>query len=137
MASTPRSLTREQCVDHIVGMMQRNEWRRGRSGPPLAREWGVDERTVRGYAAEASNVLRREIQDPEAVKQDVSVVMRVAMDMAMEDGKYRDAVAAGDVLTRILGARSPERHEVTMTPEQAAAKYREITGMDWKPGGSE
>jgi transposase len=42
----------------------------------------------------------------------------------------------------LLERRYPERyslkqriaHEVTMTPEQARAKYRELTGTDW-PGG--
>lgn len=128
------ALTRAQCIEHIVALMQRNEWRRGRSGVGLAREWGLDESTVRGYAADASNILRREIQNVDDVKEDVSVVMRVAIDAAMEAGKFRDAVAAADVLTRILGARAPERtQEVPVNPDEAAKRWKELTGQEWKP----
>lgn len=125
------SLTRSDRVDIIYAMMDRGEWIRGVSGPPLAKQWGVDERTVRAYAAEAWNILKRSVANPEEVQTDVSTILRRDIERASAEGRYSDTAKLGDVLTRILGARAAEKHEVTMTEDKARETWERLTGKPW------
>ncbi len=125
-------LTRDAKVDHIVGLMERGEWVRGKSVVALAREWGEPESTVRNYSQEAWGVAKREIQDPDRVKADVAAILRGTLDRAVEAGKFGVAAKLGDVLTRILGARAAEKHEVVMSEEAARQRVKDITGMTWE-----
>lgn len=112
-------------------MMQRGEWRRGDSAPLLAAEWGLATATVEGLSAEASRIVAREVSDPERVKVDVSTVLLRDIHRASEACEFGDVARLADVVTKIIGARAPEKHEIAMSEEQARAKYRELTGKEW------
>lgn len=111
-----------QRVETIVGMMRRGEWVPGRSGPQLANEWGLADDSLRHLAAEASRIVAREVTDPDRVKVDVSTVLLRDMHRASEAEEFGDVARLGDVVTRIVGARAPERHEVAVVVAQYEAR---------------
>lgn len=118
-------------VERIAGMMRSLEWVRGKSAPVLAKEWKLATATVEALAAEASRVVSREVTDPEAFKVEVATVLRENLYRASNAGEFNAVAKLGDVVSRIVGARAPEKHEIQLTEEQALAKYRELTGKDW------
>ncbi len=109
-------------VERIVGMMQRGEWRRGESAPELAAEWGVATNTVEQLSSEASRVVAREVSDPDRVKVDVSTVLMRDLNRASACADFGSVARIGDVVTRIVGARAPERHEHAVV----VAKYEAL-----------
>ena len=113
-------------------MMRRGLWVRGTTAPVLAKRWGVSVTRVEDISAEASRMIAREIQDPERVKVDVSTVLLQNLHRASEAREFTAVAKLGDVVTRVLGARAPERtQEVPLSEEQARARYRELTGREW------
>lgn len=98
-------------VERIAGMMRRNEWVRGQSAGPLAAEWGLAENTVTQLASEASRVVAREVTDPQRVKEDVSIILMRDIERASAAAEFGDVARIADVVTKIVGARAPERHE--------------------------
>lgn len=115
-----------QRVEWIVGMMRRGEWRRGESAGPLADEWGLAIATVEGIAAEASRVVAREVTDPERVKVDVSTVLMKDLERASACAEFGDVARIADVVTRIVGARAPEKHEHTVYAGMAPAQMLDV-----------
>jgi hypothetical protein len=119
-----------QRVERIVGMMRRGEWQRGESAPVLAEEWGLVTATVEGLAVEASRVVAREVTDPERVKVDVSTILMRDIERASAVASFGDVARIGDVVTRIVGARAPEKHDHRhvvyegMTPAQTLDAVR-------------
>lgn len=114
-------------VDHIVGLMRRLEWERGHTAGVLAAEWGLAVSTVENYAAEAWRRVSAGVKDPEALRDDVSVFLRARLAKADSD---KSVGILSDVLTRIQGARAPEKHEHThrfegMPPEAMLARVDE------------
>lgn len=111
-----------QRVERIVGMMRRGEWRRGESGEELAEEWSLADATVRELAAEASRIVSREVTDPDRVKVDVSTILLRDIERASAAAEFGDVARLGDVVTRIVGARAPEKvehtHYAAMQPAQ-------------------
>lgn len=100
-------------MERIVGMMRRGEWRRGESSEPLAEEWGMALASVEDMAAEASRTVLREVTDPDRVKGDVAVVLMRDLERASAAAEFGDVARIADVATKIVGARAPERQEVT------------------------
>lgn len=100
-----------QRVERIAEMMQRGEWERGKSAIPLAEEWGLAVATVEGLSAEASRVVARRLNDPGRLKTDVSLVLMNNLYRASAAGEFGDVAKLGDVVTKVVGARAPERHE--------------------------
>ncbi len=111
-------------------MMRRGEWRRGESGDVLAKEWGLAPATVRELSAEASRIVSREVTDPDRVKVDVSTILMRDIERASEAASFGDVARLGDVVTRIVGARVPERvdhrhvHYEGMPPAQVLDAVR-------------
>jgi hypothetical protein len=98
-------------VETIAGMMRRLEWDRGVSGPMLAKEWGLEVNTVNHLAAEASRLVMHEVTDPEGLKVEVATVLRENLHRASRASEYKAVASLADVVTKIVGARAPERHE--------------------------
>jgi hypothetical protein len=122
--------TREERVDFIAEVMTALKWERGKSGPPLARLWGVTEATVRDYAAEAS---RRVTADAEEVRREITVRGLGMLRAAHHDGQARDFAALGKLLADVSGANAPAKHEVLAgtlepSPAEAARLVRERFG---------
>lgn len=103
-------LTVEQRVAHIVGMMERFEWERGKSAPVLAESWGLATATVEGHAAEAH---RRVVADPDEVRRDITVGAKQLMKRAIATGDCQGWKAVGDLLASVSGAKAPEKRELT------------------------
>lgn len=116
-----RPTTVAERVERIVGMMSRNEWRRGDSAPVLAEEWGLAVNTVEQLASEASRIVAREVTDPDRVKVDVSAVLMGDLRRASQAADFGNVARIGDVVTRIVGARAPERHEHAVVVAQYEA----------------
>lgn len=98
-------------VERIAEMMRIGVWVRGDSAPMLAREWGLAVATVEGLSAEASRVVAREVRDPEGLKTEVATVLRENLHRASRASEYKAVASLADVVTKIMGARAPERHE--------------------------
>lgn len=114
-----------QRVERIVGMMRRNEWVRGESAAVLAAEWGLATNTVEQLSSEASRVVAREVTDPERVKVDVSTILMRDIERASAAAEFGDVARIADVVTKIVGAREPERREVDVSVRQYAQLSRE------------
>lgn len=114
-------------VDHIVGMMERFEWVRGKSGPELAKLWGVALPTVEGHAAEAS---RRVVGDKDEAIRDITVGARRLFLEAVKKGDQKGAKAIGDLWADIAGAKAPSRQDIAAAvydvSDATPAKAREI-----------
>lgn len=124
-------LTVEQRVTHIVGMMERLEWVRGKSGPILAAEWGVSLSVVEKASAEAH---RRCVADRDDAARDISQGALKLFREAILNGDAKAAKLMGDLLADVSGARAPERRELSATvtagatPEEASRLVRETFG---------
>lgn len=98
-------------VDRIIDMMRVDTWVRGKSAKPLAKEWGVEVCTVERMAAEASRAVAREVTDPQKLKEEVSVVLVQNLHRASAAREFKAVASLGDVVTKIVGARAPEKHQ--------------------------
>jgi hypothetical protein len=98
-------------VEAIAEQMRTGVWRRGESAVYLASEWGLAVATVEGLSAEASRVVAREVNDPEGLKTEVATVLRENLHRASRASEYKAVASLADVVTKIVGARAPERHE--------------------------
>jgi hypothetical protein len=110
-AGTPSVADR---VTHIVGMMARLEWSRGRSAGPLAEQWGLSLNTVEKHAAEASRIVKADL-DKDEIGRDVGVIAREALLAAKAVNDFKGIKAMADVLLDISGARAPTKVENKIT----------------------
>lgn len=116
-------------IAFIADMMRRLEWKRGKSAPVLAERWGLSVGCVESYSAEARRIVCREVTDPERVRADVSTVLLENLERASDAGEFRAVASLGDVVTRIVGARSPERIDLSSrSDEELLARWQELTG---------
>jgi hypothetical protein len=119
--------TVEERIAHIVGMMERFEWVRGKSSPALAELWGLSVKTVEGNASEAS---RRIVGDKDETARDITIGARRLFIDAVNSGDAKGAKAIGDLWADISGAKAPTRQEIGAViadaTEATPAKAREI-----------
>lgn len=114
-------------LDLISDMMRRLTWERGRTAAMLAAEWGLAVATVEDMAAEAWRRVSADVKDPEVLRDDIAVHLKARL----ADARYaKDAATLADVLTKIQGARAPEKVEHThrfegMPPEAMLARVDE------------
>lgn len=116
-------LTVEQRVSHIVGMMERFEWERGRSGPKLAAEWGLSLSTVEKDSAEAS---RRCTADADEVRRDITLGGRKLLKGAIEEGDRAGFRQVAEILASVSGAKAPEKHQIGALDAATPGKAREV-----------
>ena len=146
-AKRGKNLTVEERIQFVVSLMEAGQFRRGRTGKMLAKEWGLSVSAVGNITCEASRIVKRAILDPETVSVDVSLALRHELEAAQDDAsslrgtreglKARDQViAAAKVWSDITGATAPqkldiEHKETQATPEDAArimrAKFGKVT----------
>lgn len=120
--------TTEERVNFIADMMENLSWERGKSARRLAKEWGLSEKTIQGYSAEAS---RRVVADAEDARRDITAGCRKLFRDSVNAMDARGARAVGELWATVSGAKAPERHQVTTveaSPEAAAAAVREAFG---------
>jgi hypothetical protein len=113
MASPDRA-TRDE-VDERVGvieaLMRRAQWERGRSNRVMAKQWDCSVDAVNDYAAEAGRRVRAEVTDRDEVQVTVCAALSTVVREGLRDGDRAAVVRAGDVWSRVVGARAAERHE--------------------------
>lgn len=95
-----RPLTVADRVEYIAGLMERMEWRTGKTAGELGALWHLDENTVEGYAAEAS---RRVTAQPEAIHRDITVGGLQLLRDAVERNDPRAFKQVGELLANISG----------------------------------
>lgn len=103
--------------------MQRDEWSKDKQAL-LAAEWKVKPSTVEQMASEASRrvvFLASLVTDPERLKADVSSVLMRSLHSAAEKGSHSDVARVGDIVTRIVGARAPERKDLRLEMSELEA----------------
>jgi hypothetical protein len=96
----------------IEDLMHRLEWRRGRTGPELAKNWGVSLSTLEKLASEASRRVRATVTDPELVQLTVSIALQRVLHDAIRDNDRRSVVEAAKVWAQISGATSAQKVEL-------------------------
>jgi Txe/YoeB family toxin of Txe-Axe toxin-antitoxin module len=99
-------------VDVIVGLMQRDEWQRTTSAEALAAEWRVAPATMEALASEASRrvvFISGLVTTPEKLQADVAGVLVRSLHAAYAKGSHADVARVGDIVTKIVGARAPDR----------------------------
>lgn len=128
--ATPRETAGR--IEHIAALMRSRVWVRGRTAGLLATEWGLEESTVRNLSAEAFRLVARESAGAvERIREDLGELLVQDAFRASEDGKFGDEARLADVASRILGARAPEKVDVTvqtfaqLQPPAMLAKVRE------------
>lgn len=109
-APTRTILTVDERVDHIVEIMKRLEWVRGKSAPRLAAEWGLALSTVEGHSAEAHRLLKA---DRDEVDRNITIIATRAMVQAENAGDFQGIKAMGTLLLDVSGARAPAKQELT------------------------
>ena len=118
-------------------MIRKLEFKHGDSNYDLAKEWGVAPATVADYVLEAKRKLAKELTDPDAVR---GVLSSRLTTVALEGGD-KDAVAAAKVLAQLTGVNAPtvvvNRNIEEMTLEEKKARYKELTGHEWKGDSKE
>lgn len=111
---SPERATRDEVDERIAiveGLMRRAQWERGRSNRLLAKQWGCSIDAVNDYAAEAGRRVRADLTDREEVQITVCAALSTVVREGLRDGDRSSVVRAGDVWSRIVGARAPEKHE--------------------------
>lgn len=128
--ATPPSVTRtrESYVTEIMALMRANAWVRGKTGPALARTWGVTQSAVESYSAEASRRVMAEVRDKDAVTDHLGLAMSRMVDTGTDrfvsekdTDAGRVAVAAGQAWAKLVGAEAPTKLEVSVVAQQYAA----------------
>lgn len=139
-------------VRDCVDLMTAGRWVTGHSNRVIAKKHGVSPATVKNWATSASRIIRASVEpDREDIRARMVATLDTVVARAMRlkkpvymrgDGEgvttlmdapdLRAAVAAIDTQARLLGL-VVQKHEVSMTEDEARAKYRELTGQEW-PG---
>lgn len=117
----------ERRISQIEQMMRALTWDRGRSNRELAARWNVAVATVNDYAAEAGRRVRAEVRNVDAVTDTVCV----RLDRIVRTGEDREATKAADVWTKIVGARAPEKSEVTVQTAEAFDRLDKAGKLAW------
>lgn len=106
-------LTVEERITHIMGMMARLEWVRGKSAHPLAEEWGLAVGTVENHSTEA----HRRLMSPEAYDDIKALLIHGSVELfrsAVVEGDRTGGRAIGDLLASITGAKAPQKIDATV-----------------------
>lgn len=121
----------ENRINAIMDLMRDLRWRRGSSGPMLAKQWGLGEHRLKELAAEASRRLRAEYEDPERNAVSVYTTLEAVMfDGAASSvpGEKAAAVNAARLMSELLGmgpkkdqGPSGESTEIIITTRGAPA----------------
>lgn len=118
-------------------MIRKLEFKHGDSNYDLAAFWKVQPRTIADYVLEAKKRLAAELTNPDAVR---GVLSSRLTKVALE-GTDKDAVAAAKVLAQLTGVNAPtvvvNRNIEEMTLEEKKARYKELTGHEWKGDSKE
>lgn len=141
MSTKLSKLKREEYIQHICDMMRELTFKRGRTAKDLAKQWGLSVSAVRNMTSEASRIVSREINDPDAVSADVGLALQKTLERALEDDDRRSVIAGAKVWADITGATAARKVDVEVgereeiTPERAAeivrARFGKVT-----PGGN-
>lgn len=109
-----------QRVEEIIGLMRSGDYVTGETCVLLAEKWNLSVSTVQNYTAEASRAIARLVTDPVAVKEHVATTLDRVMSKAERAGEFGDVARLGDVFTRIVGAREPEKKQLDVNVQQYA-----------------
>lgn len=105
-----RPVTTKERVEYIAGLMERLEWRTGKTAEELAALWHLEKNTVEQYAAEAS---RRIVADPEEVHRDITVGGLQLLRDAVERGDAQAFRRVGELLANVSGISTKHmRHSI-------------------------
>lgn len=116
----------EQRIAHIMDMMRRWEWKRGKSAGDLATTWGLAVSTVEELSSEASKRVRAEVTDPERVSGTVGSALSKVLHDSMDDGDRKSVIDASKAWAQIVGAMAPQRVDVTSRGEPTPADAQRI-----------
>lgn len=126
------SLTVEERIDFIAGMMERLEWVRGKSAKQLAAQWGLAKDTVEGHAAEAS---RRIVGDKDEAIRDITAGARQLMRRMLDASDAKGFTSVANLLADVAGAKAPvkQEHKVAGVSLDDLSELKQSTGFDQCP----
>jgi hypothetical protein len=88
------------------------EWRRGKTGPELAKAWKISHSTMEKLASEASRRVRLTLTDTDEVSVTVAAALDRVLRDALRDGDRRSVIDASKTWAQIVGAMAAHRVEV-------------------------
>lgn len=122
-------MTKQERIDYIADLMRSMEFKTGRTVKRLAKKWGMSIETLKKDSAEASRIVRAELQDPDRVGASVGAALERALaraDRRGEEGSEKADDTVGrlaNVWATISGAKAAERleHKVEgeVSPQEA------------------
>lgn len=107
-------------VNLIAQVMREGLWVRGVTGKDLAVEWGLHQKTVEDDAAEAWRRVCAEANDATLMQPTIAGTLAVALAQAADSHKFKEVASLGDTLSKIIGARAPERKHVSINVQHYA-----------------
>ena len=132
---------------HICEIMRAFKWRRGKTGPELAEEWGLSLVSVERLSAEASKRIKAEVTDKDYVTATVCGTLEKIMSDARGDAdrvitleterglkqespnvSRKVAVDAAKTWAEISGAKAPTQVE-DVTPKNERDSVDTLTAM--------
>jgi hypothetical protein len=129
----------ENRINAIMDLMRDLRWRRGSSGPMLAKQWGLGEHRLKELAAEASRRLRAEYEDPERNAVSVYTTLEAVMfDGAASSvpGEKAAAVNAARLMSELLGMGAEKKQPTA--PTRLIVEMREpVSAFDDEVGAIE
>lgn len=108
-------------INALADFMRTGQWIRGKSSAVFAEQWGLTVGTVENDAAEAWRRVCHEANDAGKMRPTIAGTLAVSLAQAAEEREYKAVAALGDTLSKVVGARAPERHEHAVVVAQYEA----------------
>lgn len=127
-----KRLSKEERVEHVIGLMVSGRWVTGKTAPELARKWGLKPNTVEHDAAEASRRIR-DLVDPQEraeLKARFLAKLEGVLDAAIKARRFEAAKGILELEGKALGHFEPEKVEVS-------GNLSELLQLGLAPGGAE
>lgn len=127
-----RRLSKEERVEHVIGLMVSGLWVTGKTAPELAKEWGFAPNTVEHDAAEASRRIRDLIDPQERAEMKARYLAKLegVLSASISAGRFEAAKGILELEGKALGHFEPEKVEVS-------GNLSELLQLGLAPGGAE
>lgn len=131
-ATLDRAPEKSERIDAIVDLMVTGHWVTGKTGPQLAKEWGLALDTVERDSAEASRRVKSLInpQEREELKARFLAKLEGVLSASLSAGRFEAAKGILELEGKALGHFEPEKVEVS-------GNLSELLQLGLAPGGKE
>ncbi|MGK3995127.1 hypothetical protein [Sorangium sp. So ce1024] len=101
-------------MDAIERMMLALSWDRGKTGPRVAKAWGLTLAAVESYSSEAARNIRRSV-DPEAMRALLAKALQDGLEQAFSQGEVKAVSSLVKTYADMLGLIQSNKVQVNIT----------------------